>query len=85
MGRSKTKTLYRVGECHRQPGVHYAQYEVLGEETPSTTAYHKACRQCFRNDIVGGSEAKGILEDDDSSGEVSSSEMTETEEDDSTG
>lgn len=23
VGRSQTRTLHRVGECHRQPGVHY--------------------------------------------------------------
>lgn len=74
VGRSKTRTLHRVGECHRQPGVHYATFEVLGEETPSTAQYHRACRQCFGK---ADSQAMSALEDD-SSGEVSSSEMTES-------
>ena len=77
VGRSKTKTLHRIGECHRQPGVHYAQFEVLGEEAPSASAYHKACRQCFRKGISEAEEARG---EEESSGEVSSSEMTETDE-----
>ena len=77
VGRSKTKTPHRVGECHRHPGVHYATFEVLGDEVPSSSAYHKACRQCFRGGVT---EAAGAL-GDDSSGEVSSSEMTDTEED----
>ena len=72
VGRSKTRTLHRIGECHRQPGLHYASFEILGEDVPKSSAYHKACRQCFRSGIA---EASNTLEDD-SSGEVSSSEMT---------
>ena len=81
VGRSKTKTLHRIGECHRQPGLHYSQFEVLGDEVPEASAYHRACRQCFRKGIAA---AENALEDD-SSGEVSSSEMTDSEEEDSTG
>lgn len=29
VGRAKTRTLHKIGECHRQPGVHHAAYEVL--------------------------------------------------------
>ena len=32
VGRSKMKTLHRVGECHRVIGVHYNKYEVIGGE-----------------------------------------------------
>lgn len=67
VGRSKTRTLHRVGECHRQPGLHYAQFEVLGEEAPSTTAYHRACRQCFRKGVTKSSEAMGAPGEDESS------------------
>ena len=35
VGRSKTKTLHKVGECHRLPGIHYRTFEVLGEEFPA--------------------------------------------------
>lgn len=85
VGRSKTKTLHRVGDCHRQPGVHYAHFEVLGQEAPNASAYHKACRQCFRfgiADVAGAANAPG---EDESSGEVTSSEMTESEGEESTG
>ena len=75
VGRSKTRTLHKIGECHRHPGVHYSTYEVLGEDTPSTVQYHRACKQCFgRKDA----EAMSTLEEE-SSGEVSSSEMSDSE------
>lgn len=84
-GRSKTKTLHRIGDCHRQPGVHYAHFEVLGQEAPSTAAYHKACRQCFRFGVADVAATAGALGEDESSGEVTSSEMTESGEEESTG
>ena len=84
VGRSKTRTLHRIGDCHRQPGVHYAQFEVLGQDAPSTSAYHRACRQCFRFGVAEMSGA-GAPGEEESSGEVSSSEMTETDEEESAG
>ena len=75
VGRSKTRTLHKIGECHRQPGVHYATFEVLGEETPSTAEYHRACKQCFGH----GVEAASALEEE-TSGDVSSSELSDSEE-----
>ena len=65
VGRSKTRTLHRVGECHRQPGVHYSEFEVLGDEVPgaSASAYHRACKQCFRKGVA---EASSVLEDESS-------------------
>ena len=30
-GRGGRKTLHRVGECHRVPGVHYGKFEIVGE------------------------------------------------------
>ena len=84
VGRSKTRTLHRIGDCHRQPGVHYAQFEVLGQDAPSTSAHHRACRQCFRFGVAEMSGA-GAPGEEESSGEVSSSEMTETDEEESAG
>ena len=81
VGRSKTRTLHKIGECHRQPGVHYAVYEVLGEDTPSTKQYHRACKQCFGR---GDAAAMNALEEE-TSGDVSSSEMSDSEREDSTG
>ena len=43
VGRSQTRTLHRVGECYRRPGEHYSQFEVLGDEPPDTSKYHRAC------------------------------------------
>lgn len=63
VGRSKTRTLHRIGECHRQPGLHYANFEILGEETPGRELYDRACKQCFRE---GGAGEVGALEDDSS-------------------
>ena len=85
VGRSKTKTLHRIGDCHRQSGVHYAHFEVLGQEAPSTAAYHKACRQCFRFGVADVAATAGALGEDESSGEVTSSEMTESGGEESTG
>lgn len=74
VGRSKTRALHRAGECYREPGVHYNHYEVLGDEPPSTDAYHKACKSCFPK---GEHERVGAPEEE-SSGEVSSSDSTDT-------
>ena len=81
VGRSKTRTLHKIGDCHRQPGVHYSAYEVLGEDTPSTGQYHRACKQCFGR---GDAAAMNALEEE-TSGDVSSSEMSDSEKEDSTG
>ena len=75
VGRSRTMTLHRVGECHRIPGVHYASFEVCGTEVPDAGRYHRACRPCFAK---GGPLVR--RPDDDSSGEVSSSESASGEE-----
>ena len=74
VGRSATKTLHRVGECFRQPGVHYREYTCYGDELPKASSYHRACKTCFpRND-------GGKLEEDDSSGSeaVSSSSVSDS-------
>ena len=76
VGRSRTRTLHRVGECHRQPGVHYSQFEILGDEPPDASEYHRACKNCFGKD---GALAGGSPEEDESSGEVTSSDSMESE------
>ena len=72
VGRSQSRTLHRVGECHRRPGLHYGKCEVLGDETPSTDLYHKACRVCFPRGEVNAAGMNSSEEE--SSGEVSSSD-----------
>lgn len=74
VGRSSTKTLHKVGECHRLPGIHYHRFEVLGEDVPCTSKYHKTCSICFPDD------SKLIsVEDTDSSEGVSSSDSSSSE------
>lgn len=74
VGRSSTKTLHKVGECHRLPGIHYQRFEVLGEDVPCTSKYHKICSICFPDD------SKLIsVEDTDSSAGVSSSDSSSSE------
>ena len=75
VGRSKTRTLHRIGECHRQPGLHYSQFEILGDEPPEPSMYHRACKNCFGKDaaVAGGSP------EEESSGEVTSSDSVESE------
>lgn len=78
VGRSGLRTLHRAGECYREPGVHYSNFEVLGDSAPGTEAYHKACKVCFPK---GEHECIGSPEDD-SSGDVSSSDSTDSSEED---
>lgn len=75
VGRSQTRTLHRVGECHRRPGEHYAQFEILGDEPPDPSKYHRACQNCFGK----GAAVAGSSLEDDSSGEVDSSDSMESE------
>ena len=62
VGKAKTKTLHRLGECYRQPGVHYQLYENFKSELPKPSEYHKACKVCFPR----------ALKEAESSGEESS-------------
>eukprot|EP00435_Cladocopium_sp_Y103_P017366 s1708_g4.t1 len=75
VGRSETRTLHRVGECHRIPGMHYARYHVFGDEAPSTNEFHKSCSICFPS-----KPAVLPVEDSASSEDVSSSDSSESEE-----
>ena len=71
VGRAKTKTLHRYGECYRQPGVHYQVFESFGSELPKAKMYHRACRVCFLKAVKSADESGS-----DSSGsdeEISSS------------
>ena len=50
VGRSAMRTLHRVGECHRIPGLHYGSYEVLGQEPPSAEKFHKSWSESETSD-----------------------------------
>ena len=65
IGRSERKTLHRVGECHRVPGVHYRRYEVVGEDLPEPGLFHQACKACFAS--RGGAAAPLARAREDSS------------------
>lgn len=60
---------------YRQPGVHYSQFEVLGDEPPDATQYHRACRNCFGKDAAVAMNSP----EEESSGEVTSSDSEESE------
>ena len=76
VGRSAMKTLHRVGECHRIPGLHYGSYEVLGQEPPSADKFHKSCQICFPRGMTGEEESGS----DTSDGEENSSSDSSTSE-----
>lgn len=78
VGRSGTRTLHKAGECYREPGVHYNHYELLGEDAPSATKYHKVCKVCFPKGWQGVDHSP----EEDSSGEVSSSDSEGQSEED---
>ena len=74
VGRSKTRTLHKVGECHRLPSVHYHEFEVLGFDVPKAESYHKICSVCFpdKDRLIS------LEEDESSSEEVSSYDSSES-------
>ena len=69
VGRSSRKTLHRVGECHRVPGIHFSKFEVVGDDPPDPSMYHHACMICFPRGAVQ-EEPEG----ESSSGDASSSD-----------
>ena len=70
--RGQTKTLHRIGECHRVPGIHYSRFEVVGDNPPPASEFHRSCRLCFPRGTGAGEESSGEAED----GEVSSSDSS---------
>lgn len=74
IGRCRRKTLHRVGECHRVPGVHYADFEVVGNDPPSADRFHQSCKICFPRGVATAPESSGDEEPED--GEVSSSDSS---------
>jgi hypothetical protein len=43
------RRLHYFSRCHRHPGVHYQQYEWMGDQLPSEDAYDDYCKQCWRS------------------------------------
>eukprot|EP00435_Cladocopium_sp_Y103_P034782 s391_g9.t1 len=73
-GRCNRKTLHRVGECHRVPGIHYGKFEVVGENPPAASEFHQSCRICFPRGI--GTEGRESSDEGEDSDDVSSSDST---------
>ena len=48
VGSCHRRTLHRVGECWRVPGVHYRNYLSAGNDRPPLAAGDRECRDCFR-------------------------------------
>lgn len=83
IGRSERRTLHRVGECHRIPGVHYGKFQVIGNDPPSVDQFHQSCKICFPHGGVrtDGSEDE-LSEEEDNSSSDSSTSVEETEAED---
>ena len=77
VGRSHRRTLHRMGECHRKPGAHFGRFEVLGNDLPSSSMYHHACKVCFP---LGACQVDEVSGGESSSGDASSSDSESGEE-----
>ena len=47
VGRTKRRTLHRVGSCYRKPGIHYKEFLVVGDNRPVLEAGERLCSSCF--------------------------------------
>lgn len=47
LGRSKRRTLHRIGDCWRTPGTHYRDYLWVGGDRPPLGPLDKECKDCF--------------------------------------
>ena len=81
IGRSERKTLHRVGECHRVPGVHYVKYQLVGNDPPDAKEFHRSCRACFPRGLHAEVEvSEESREDDEVSSSDTSTSVEESEE-----
>ena len=67
ISKSEWRRLHRLGGCSRHPGVHYLQFELLGDERPKPEEYDDFCRQCWRS---GGPDEGTDDEDSETDPEV---------------
>ena len=79
VGRAKQRTLHRMGECYRQPGVHYQDYEVFGGHLPPAETYHRSCRICFPKGADDGARAEDSDSEEDSGAASSTSSSSSLE------
>ena len=57
ISRGGWRRLRRLHGCSRAPGLHYADFECLGEEMPANHLYDDRCRDCWRLRREGRSSA----------------------------
>ena len=67
-----SRTLHRIGECYRTPGVHYYNYEMLGDSRPAAATYHRTCKDCFQQGLPAEDADSGESEGSSSSQAVGS-------------
>ena len=80
VGRSQRKTLHRMGECHRLPGVHYHKFEIVGEEPPLESEFHQTCQICFPRGAGLDAEDSEESDAEDLSSSDSSSSVEDSDE-----
>ncbi len=73
VGRSKRRTLHRIGSCYRLPGVHYKEFLVVGDERPQLEVGEKLCASCFGRADKTAAEAVSSDLDVESASDSSSS------------
>jgi hypothetical protein len=63
--KKRVRRLHLMGACHRIPGLDYVDYEVAGDQCPSSDKYDDYCRHCWR----GGTQPSAKTEEDEGSQE----------------
>ena len=83
VGRSKRRTLHRVGGCYRVPGVDYKDYVVIGDIRPTLIEGEKLCGTCFGKEDkrFSESEAEVVPSSESSSSDLLSSDPDEDSDD----
>ena len=82
VGRSKRRTLHRVGSCYRRPGRDYKDYVVIGDQRPELKLGERLCGSCFSSRDKAASEAAASEEEDQVvSDESSSTDMLSSDPD----
>ncbi len=64
-GKKGVRRLHLMGACHRLPGLDYVDYEVAGDQCPSSDRYDDYCRHCWR----GGAQPSAKADEDEGSQE----------------
>ena len=60
------RTLHRLGQCHRVPGLDYMQYEYAGSSMPNSDAFDQTCSWCAKSvgfDTISGTDTSSSTED----------------------